>query len=118
MEYEIQNEREKLKEGFYKGVIEEILYRNSVNKKGQNFKVATLKIKVDNFNDFVFVSYSAFVSPNSLFGQLLVRFGADLKQGMKVNDNILLGRSCQFMVVEEGQYNNILREKLKPLPSF
>ena len=57
-----------------------------------------------------------FVSPSSLLGILLSKFGADLQDvGANLDiDKILIGKKVEFQTLKAGKYANIVKGSLKP----
>src|SRR3990167_5488026 len=114
MEFESKKPIEQIKEGSYTGKIDNIEYKESTGKKGK-YTNAVIQISVDGTDSKIWVRYPAFVGQKTKYGELLFRFGADTTPGLKIDDQkVLGGRVCKFIVVENGQYSNVIRESLRP----
>ena len=60
--------------------------------------------------------YPTKVMDTSRLGKLLMRFGASLKVGSKINPyKLLVGKECEFITIRDGQYSNVEAKSVKPI---
>jgi len=60
-------------------------------------------------------SYPAKLYVDSKLGNLLKRFGTNLKEGTVINyDEILLNKKCTFVTISDGKFANVQGDSVKP----
>lgn len=102
--------------------VKEIVRLDDGVHQGEITKVEQREIKGYNYIDFTIASgkstpkvgFPANVSIESDLGKLLLRFGFDLKPGSTVNPENMVGLTCSFQTITEGDFSNIVRSSLKP----
>ena len=100
---------QKLDEGAHTGKIVDVEYRTTK----QNYKYTDIVIEVVEGLQ-IKAGYPTKVMEGSALGQLLVRFGVVLAEGMSVDPDVLKGRECSFLVKHEGDYARVCNDTLKP----
>jgi len=114
MEFKVE-ESKKIDDGSHKGVVVGIIYRD------EPYKYSDILIEMSNVTGVTLkVGYPSIVMPESRLGQLLKRFGAEIKVGTTVDpEKILVGKNCQFVTISEttpkGTFARIVPESLKAL---
>lgn len=111
MEIEVKSS-ETLEEGKHKGVITRLEYRE------EPYRYTDVTIECEQRE--LRVSYPTTVSEKSALGQLLTRFGADLKVGLKVDpEKVLVEKPCQFVSTikktDNGEFTEVFRESVRPI---
>lgn len=112
MEYLVK-ESLKLDEGKHEGVVVRLEYRESP------YKYTDVIIECNRVE--LKAGYPSFIAVDSKLGLLLQRFGVELKAGSSVKDDVLVGRKCSFLTVNEASkkdgktYARVLQDTVRPL---
>lgn len=101
-----------IEDGLHKGVITKVEERLAKEK----YHYIDVFIEFEDGKN-IKQSFSDYLSSESKLGKLVGRFGCDINkvgQVIKLNE-ILIGRTCQFMSLKEGKYSNVVEDSLKPV---
>ena len=108
-----------VEDGLHEGVIKNIEYREQPYSYTDIYAETLSK---DGTPIMLKCGFPTIVSRVSSLGKLLIKFGAILSIGQKINpETILIGKNCSFQVTTEstpkGDFSNIIRDTLKPSDS-
>lgn len=105
----------KIPDGKHFGVIVNIRYRS----RPYDYVDLIIESKIEEEMIELKVGYPALISENSKLGQLLMRFGEQLTEGIGIDpDEVLISKKCQFKTFtetnERGSFARIDTESVKP----
>ena len=107
MEYEVK-ESKVIEDGTHKGKIV------AVEERTKPYNYVDVIIDFEGFK--MKSGYPAIILETSKLGQLLSRFGADLKVGTKIKiEDVLVGKECLFITMRKERYANIIPDSVKPI---
>ena len=65
-------------------------------------------------------SYPTNITPETIHGKMLARFGLQIAPGLKVDPDKLIGLKCEFTTMNKptpkGTFPEVMRDSLKPMP--
>jgi len=100
-------------EGVHEGVITAVVYRDTpLQYTDYNIEFE------DGIN--IKASYPTNLTPETIHGRMLLRFGLPVQVGVNVNPDKLIGIKCVFVTVNhttpKGTFPEVMRDSLKPAP--
>lgn len=97
----------KLEDGAHEGIITALEYR----EKPYEY----VDVVIESKDVKIKAGYPKTMMIKSKLGELLIRFGAELKEGTTIDpDKVLIGKECKFTCVADGLYTKVIQESLKP----
>ena len=110
MELEVK-ETKRIADGSHEGVIQAVEYRSKpLEYTDYVIKSEEVTIKA---------SYPTNITPDTIHGKMLSRFGLQIEAHLKVDPDKLIGVKCRFTTVNhttpKGTFPEIMRNTLKPL---
>jgi len=112
LKMEIQvKEHERLEDGAHEGVIRSVEYRSKpLEYTDYLIQVGQMTIKA---------SYPTNITPETIHGRLLTRFGFNIVAGSSVDPDKMINRHCMFTSVnksttQRGTYPEVQRDTLRP----
>ena len=101
-----------INDGMHEGVITGVNYRESpMAYTDYVIKSEEVEIKA---------SYPTNITPDTMHGKMLTRFGLQVVEDLMVNPDKLIGIRCAFTTVNhttlKGTFPEVMRDTLKPLP--
>lgn len=115
MELEIK-EHKTIPAGEHYGVIIGVEYR----KVPLEYTDYHLSFVADSERVTVKASYPTNITPETIHGKMLMRFGLEIVPGLKVDPDKLIGIKCQFTTLNKttpkGTFPEVLRDTLIPMP--
>lgn len=115
MEIDIK-EHKKIPDGEHEGIIIGVQYRDTPLR----YTDYCLAFLVDDERVNVKASYPTNITPETIHGRMLARFGLQIAAGLKVDPDKLIGLKCLFSTVNKttpkGTFPEVMRDTLKPAP--
>jgi hypothetical protein len=103
-------EHKSLADGVHKGVIKSVVFRE------HPLRYTDYCIETEGIN--IKASYPTNITPETIHGRMLQRFGVLVVPGKSINPEQLVNRECSFFVrnnvTPKGTFPEILRDTLKP----
>ena len=109
-------EHKKIQDGAHEGMILSVDYRTTPLE----YTDYVLAFVQDNERVTVKASYPTNITPETIHGRMLSRFGLEIIADHPVDPDKLIGLKCAFSTVNKttlkGTFPEVMRDTLKPLP--